>query len=228
MAALAVAAVAVINRDNSNEPLAVVVTPTPLPTATTGPTPDPTPLASDDKTSCATRTFGQHLSPLNPPADVHAYKAEPSMTIDTKKLYRAIITTSKGQIFICLDPALAPHSVNNFVTLARNNYYDGLKFHRVVKDFVIQGGDPDGTGNGGPGYKFNDEPVKGQYTLGAVAMANSGENSNGSQFFIATADDTQSLQPKYNLFGNVESGMSVAETIAQNDLMTSILVEEER
>ncbi|TME46710.1 MAG: peptidylprolyl isomerase, partial [Chloroflexi bacterium] len=87
--------------------------------------------------------------------------------------------TNKGTITLCLDPKLAPNTVNNFVFLTRNQYYDGLKFHRVVADFVIQGGDPEGTGSGGPGYKFNDEPVQGEYTAGAVAMANSGANTNG-------------------------------------------------
>ena len=107
---------------------------------------------------------------------------------------------------LCLQPDLAPVTVNNFVVLARNHFYDGLTFHRVVAGFVIQGGDPKGDGSGGPGYKFNDEPVHQAYVQGALAMANSGANSNGSQFFICTADDTTKLQPLYNLFGQVVSG----------------------
>jgi cyclophilin family peptidyl-prolyl cis-trans isomerase len=117
--------------------------------------------------------------------------------------------------------------VNNFVFLARNKFYDGLKFHRVVADFVIQGGDPKGDGSGGPGYKFNDEPVKGEYTAGAVAMANSGPNTNGSQFFICTVDDSKKLTKSYNLFGHVASGMDVVLKITQGDTMTSVTVQEQ-
>jgi len=101
------------------------------------------------------------------------------------------------------------------------------KFHRVVADFVIQGGDPKGDGSGGPGYKFNDEPVKGEYTAGAVAMANSGPNTNGSQFFICTVDDSKKLTKSYNLFGYVASGMNVVLKIAQGDTMTSVTVQEQ-
>ena len=107
--------------------------------------------------------------------------------------------------------------MNNFVFLANDHFYDGLKFHRVVAGFVIQGGDPLGTGSGGPGYKFNDEPVLGEYTAGAVAMANSGPNTNGSQFFICTANDTTKLQKSYNLFGHVVQGMDVVLKIQGPD-----------
>ena len=124
-------------------------------------------------------------------------------------------------------PKLAPNSVNNLVFLTRNQYYDGLKFHRVVADFVIQGGDPQGTGSGGPGYQFNDEPVLGEYTAGAVAMANSGANTNGSQFFICTVDDSKKLAKSYNLFGYVQTGMDVVLKIAQGDTMTTVTVQEE-
>lgn len=142
---------------------------------------------------------------------VHTYSQAPAMTIDTKKTYCAGINTNKGLIVLELDPSLAPNTVNNFVYLAQHQFYDGLKFHRVVPGFVIQTGDPKGNGTGGPGYKFNDEPVKGNYTKGCVAMANSGANTNGSQFFICTADDTKTLTTKsYNLFGEVVQGMDVA------------------
>jgi cyclophilin family peptidyl-prolyl cis-trans isomerase len=150
------------------------------------------------------------------------------MQIDTSKLYEATITTPRGSIVICLQPNLAPNTVNNFVALARNHFYDGLKFHRVVASFVVQGGDPKGDGSGGPGYKFNDEPVLGKYTAGAVAMANSGPNTNGSQFFICIADDTTKLQPLYNLFGNVASGMDVATAIQQGDVMQSVTVTQQQ
>ena len=135
------------------------------------------------------------------------------MQIDTTKLYRVTITTARGPIVLCLQPDLAPVTVNNFVVLARNHFYDGLKFHRVVAGFVVQGGDPQGTGAGGPGYQFDDEPVRQQYVLGALAMANSGKNTNGSQFFICIADDTTSLAPSYNLFGKVAAGIDVAQKI---------------
>lgn len=140
----------------------------------------------------------------------HTYAKAPAMSIDTNKLYCVGLNTSRGLIVLELDPKDAPATVNNFVYLAQHNYYDGLKFHRVVPGFVIQTGDPKGDGTGGPGYKFNDEPVKGDYTQGCVAMANSGANTNGSQFFICTADDSSKLQKQYNLFGHVTQGMNVA------------------
>ena len=143
----------------------------------------------------------------------HSYPQAPAMTIDTQKTYCAGINTNRGLIVLELDPQLAPNSVNNFVFLAQHHFYDGLTFHRVVPNFIIQAGDPKGNGSGGPGYKFNDEPVKGNYTPGTVAMANAGPNTNGSQFFICTADDTHALQKQYNLFGHVVSGLNVAQMI---------------
>lgn len=146
------------------------------------------------------------------------------MTIDLNRHYTATIQTEKGNIVLDLDPSLAPVTVNNFVFLAQQGFYDGLRWHRVVPGFVIQGGDPQGTGAGGPGYKFNDEPVKGKYTDGCVAMANSGPNTNGSQFFICIADDTQQLQPLYNLFGSVKSGLDVAKQITTADHMQKVTI----
>ena len=108
----------------------------------------------------------------------------------------------------------APKTVNNFVMLAKDKFYDGLTFHRIVKDFMIQGGDPAGTGSGGPGYKFNDEPVVGDYTQGTIAMANSGKNTNGSQFFIMTGDYSNGKLPKdYVIFGKVSSGLDVVKKL---------------
>ena len=150
----------------------------------------------------------------------------PAHTIDESKIYRTTIVTNKGTIVMDLDPALAPKTVNNFVGLARLGYYDGLTWHRVVPGFVIQGGCPDGRGTGGPGYKFEDEPVIAEYTLGAVAMANSGPNTNGSQFFITIADQTKGLEKKYNLFGYVIDGMPVALSITQGDTMETVVIEE--
>ena len=148
----------------------------------------------------------------------------PPMTIDTDALYKVTISTDKGDIVMELDPALAPQTVNNFVHLARDGYYDNLTFHRVVPEFVIQGGCPEGSGRGGPGYKFADEPVKGEYTVGAVAMANAGPNTNGSQFFICIEDCQDKLQPLYNLFGNVTSGIEVAQSIQVGDRMNTVTV----
>ena len=150
----------------------------------------------------------------------------PEYQIDGSKLYRTTITTNRGTIVMDLDPQLAANSVNNFVGLARQGYYDGLTFHRVVPDFVVQGGCPEGTGRGGPGYKFRDEPVQGEYTLGAVAMANAGPNTNGSQFFITIDDCTRKLTKDYNLFGFVTDGMDVALVIEVGDVMESVVVEE--
>jgi cyclophilin family peptidyl-prolyl cis-trans isomerase len=148
------------------------------------------------------------------------------MQIDLGTIYQVVITTDRGEITMELDPSLAPNTVNNFVVQARDGFYDGLTFHRVVPDFVIQGGDPDGTGRGGPGYRFADEPVRGDYTLGAVAMANAGPDTNGSQFFICIDDCRQKLSPSYNLFGYVTDGIDVAKSIRVGDVMRSVSVTE--
>ena len=148
----------------------------------------------------------------------------PEFEIAPDAKFTVTIATSKGDIVMALDAALAPVTVNNFVVNARNGFYDGLTFHRVVPDFVIQGGDPEGSGRGGPGYRFADEPVKAEYTLGAVAMANAGPDTNGSQFFICIDDCRSKLQPLYNLFGYVTSGIEVAQAIAVGDKMTSVTV----
>ncbi len=151
---------------------------------------------------------------------------QPEAQTDASKMYRTTITTNRGTIVMDLDPQLAPNSVNNFVGLARQGYYDGLTFHRVVPDFVIQGGCPQGSGTGGPGYKFADEPVQGEYVLGAVAMANAGPNTNGSQFFITIDDCTRKLSKDYNLFGFVVEGIDVAQATTVGDVMQTVVVEE--
>ena len=153
---------------------------------------------------------------------------QPAFEINDDALYEATISTDRGDIVLELDPKLAPTTVNNFVALARQGFYDGTTFHRVVPGFVIQGGDPEGTGRGGPGYKFADEPVKGEYTFGAVAMANAGPDTNGSQFFICIDDCTRKLQPAYNLFGYVTEGMDVAKSIAVGDSLGQVQVDEVR
>jgi peptidyl-prolyl cis-trans isomerase B (cyclophilin B) len=150
----------------------------------------------------------------------------PEPQTDSDKIYRATITTDRGAIVMDLDPQLAPLTVNNFVGLARDGYYDGLTFHRVVADFVIQGGCPEGSGRGGPGYKFADEKVLGEYSLGAVAMANSGADTNGSQFFICIDDCRRKLTPNYNLFGFVVDGMDVALATSVGDVMRKVEIEE--
>jgi cyclophilin family peptidyl-prolyl cis-trans isomerase len=149
---------------------------------------------------------------------------EPQTSPD--KCYRATIATDRGTIVMDLDPQLAPNTVNNFVGLARDGYYDGLTFHRVVPEFVIQGGCPEGSGRGGPGYQFADEPVKGDYRLGAVAMANAGPDTNGSQFFICIDDCQTKLAPSYNLFGYVVDGMDVAMGTKVGDVMRKVEIEE--
>jgi peptidyl-prolyl cis-trans isomerase B (cyclophilin B) len=146
--------------------------------------------------------------------------------IDPSKRYEATISTDKGDIVLALDPSRAPKTVNNFVFLGRDGFFDGLTFHRVVDDFVIQGGCPEGSGRGGPGYQFEDEPVQGEYVAGAVAMANSGPNSNGSQFFICTVDDRHKLAKSYNLFGQVIAGMDVVGQVRQGDVMRSVTITE--
>jgi cyclophilin family peptidyl-prolyl cis-trans isomerase len=217
----------VAGKDSSAGIVTPAPSPTALPSATPTPTPSPTPApATIAYADCSKATFGAPLAPLNPPADLHKYSAVPPMSIDTTKLYQATISTSRGRIVLCLQPQLAPETVNNFVVLARNHFYDGLTFHRVEAGFVIQGGDPKGDGTGGPGYTFPDEPVHNVYVDGAVAMANSGPNTNGSQFFICTGSQCQSLQPQYNLFGKVESGLDVAQKVQKGDVMSISVAEQ--
>jgi cyclophilin family peptidyl-prolyl cis-trans isomerase len=138
----------------------------------------------------------------------------PAMCISPDRTYTAEVKTNKGTFTVALDAKQAPQTVNNFVVLARYHYYDGISFHRIIPGFVVQGGDPTGTGQGNPGYKFADElPKPGQYKIGSLAMANSGPNTNGSQFFIITGDQGVSLPPQYSLFGQVTQGMDVVKEI---------------
>ncbi len=138
----------------------------------------------------------------------------------------AVITTTKGEIRVTLFPGEAPLTVANFVNLAQRGYYDGLKFHRVIANFMIQGGDPTGTGSGGPGYRFADEfhPSLRHTSAGTMSMANSGPGTNGSQFFI-THGPTTHLDDKHTIFGTVSSGQDVVDAIAQNDVMTTLVIE---
>ena len=152
------------------------------------------------------------------------YNAPQPMQIETNRIYHATIKTNKGDIHLQLNAAEAPMTVNNFVVLARDGFYDGVTFHRVVPGFVIQGGDPTGTGSGGPGYKFNDEPVRRPYRAGTVAMANAGPNTNGSQFFICL-EDQPNLPPNYTIFGDTISGMDVVRSIGVGDVIQTITIE---
>ena len=138
--------------------------------------------------------------------------SKPEMQIDASKTYTATLTTSEGDIVIDLYAKETPITVNNFVYLAKEGFYDGTIFHRVIKDFMIQGGDPTGTGAGGPGYEFDDEPFTGEYVPGTLAMANAGPDTNGSQFFIMHGE--AALPPNYVIFGNVSSGQAVVDAIA--------------
>ena len=136
------------------------------------------------------------------------------MGIDPAKRYTATMETSMGSMVIALDPIKAPKTVNSFVFLALNHYFDGIIFHRIINGFVCQGGDPTGTGRGGPGYRFDDElPKAGEYKIGSFAMANAGPNTNGSQFFIISGPDGCRLPPAYSLFGQVVKGLEVVEAM---------------
>lgn len=152
----------------------------------------------------------------------------PAMEIDTKKSYVVHMETNKGTIEITLYPQYAPQTVNNFVFLARQGFYDGVSFHRVISNFVVQGGDPTGTGRGGPGYRFGDE-VKGnplKHETGVLSMANAGPNTNGSQFFI-THSPQPHLDGKHTVFGKVTKGMNVVNAIRQGDEMVKVTVIEQ-
>jgi len=151
--------------------------------------------------------------PEGAPKATIAQEELPSMQIDKNKTYIAILKTSEGNISIGLNAKETPITVNNFVVLAKRGFYNNTIFHRVVKGFMIQGGDPNGDGTGGPGYTFNDEPFEGEYTRGTVAMANAGPNTNGSQFFIMHQD--YALPKNYVIFGKVIEGMDVVDKIAE-------------
>ena len=144
------------------------------------------------------------------------YHSPPDLNIDSDKTYTATLDTNKGEIVIELDSGRSPLTVNNFVFLARDGFYDGVVFHRVIENFMIQSGDPTGTGHGGPGYRFRDEiDGDGSYDRGTVAMANAGPNTNGSQFFICHTDT--GLPHSYTIFGRVASGLDVVDAIATTD-----------
>lgn len=155
------------------------------------------------------------------------WSSPPAMQIDPQKNYQATIETEMGEIKIELYPKHAPKTVNNFVFLAREGFYDGVSFHRVINDFMVQGGDPTGSGRGGPGYRFEDE-VKGNpltHDTGVISMANAGPNTNGSQFFI-THSPQPHLNGKHTVFGKVVSGQDVVNAIRQGEIMTKVTITE--
>lgn len=151
----------------------------------------------------------------------------PPMQIDPARTYRAVIETERGAIHLDLFADAAPKTVNNFVVLARSGFYDGLTFHRVIPGFVIQGGDPTGTGRGGPGYTFEDETEGNphRHDTGALSMANAGPNTNGSQFFITRAPQPH-LDGRHTVFGQVTQGQDVVDAVRQGDRMLRVRIEE--
>lgn len=157
-----------------------------------------------------------------------SYPAAPQMSIDPSKQYTATLETSRGPIVCDLFAKDAPITVNNFVFLARDHFYDNIKFHRVIEDFMVQGGDPQGTGSGGPGYRFADETKNNphKHKVGSLSMANAGPNTNGSQFFI-THVVTDWLDGKHTIFGQVKSGQNIVNAIKQGDVLKSVTIQEQ-
>ena len=187
--------------------------------STTVPASSAAPTTASAPTTAAAHTAATYGTSPCPKADgsspkTEKFSAPPQLCIDTSKTYTATMSTDVGTMQIALDAKAAPMTVNNFVFLARYHFFDGLTFHRVIPGFVVQGGDPQGTGAGGPGYTFADElPAAGAYKIGSLAMANSGANTNGSQFFIIVGSEGAQLPPQYSLFGMVTSGIDVAHKI---------------
>ena len=156
------------------------------------------------------------------------YDKPPAMTIDSSKSFTATFETSRGTIVCKLFASEAPITVNNFVFLARDGFYDGTVFHRVINDFMVQGGDPEGTGRGGPGYRFGDEVGAGKprHKRGSLSMANAGPNTNGSQFYI-THIVTDWLDGKHTVFGEVTTGQHIVDTIKQGDTLKKLTITED-
>lgn len=174
-------------------------------------------------TSCATTAPPELVSaPIKKPV---SYSEPPAMKIDTSKKYTATIETEKGDLVLELFASDVPVTVNNFVSLARDGFYDGTTFHRIIPDFMAQGGDPTGTGSGGPGYSFADEFTSRTHVTGALSMANSGPNTNGSQFFITYAPQHH-LDNLHSVFGQLTDGMDVLKALKNGDAIVRIIIEE--
>jgi cyclophilin family peptidyl-prolyl cis-trans isomerase len=193
----------------SATPAATLTVPTPQPTVKVGIVPKP----STAELAASTTACAPFLKAGNKPQGSKKWGAPPSMVIDKSKHYQAKIYTTYGLITADILPKLAPITANNFVFLACNGFYDNLTFHRVIPGFVIQGGDPLGNGQGGPGYQFKDEKVARNYQIGDLAMANAGANSNGSQFFVIQGAQGVALPHNYNLFGHVTAGENIVDQI---------------
>ncbi len=163
-------------------------------------------------------------TPPQPPTTMNEAFAFPGVLPESETKKMVHLKTTKGNITFEILPKEGPKAASNFVYLTKKKYYDGLSFHRVVPGFVIQGGDPTGTGMGGPGYKFEDDKVNLPYKAGIVAMANAGPNTNGSQFFIMLEDNP--LPPNYSIFGRVVTGLDVVRKITVGDVMTSVTLED--
>lgn len=161
-----------------------------------------------------------NTNPSVPPIDMKQYTQAPEMILKAGVDYQARLKTNKGDIVIDLHESETPITVNNFVFLAQDGFYTDVPIHRVISGFMLQSGDPTGTGTGTPGYRFNDEPFNGEYTRGTVAMANSGANTNGSQFFIMHQD--YPLPPSYVIFGNVIDGLDVVDAIAETPVQANM------
>ena len=203
IAGLALGLAAACGGEEEPEPTARA-TPVAKPVATPAATPTPLPTPTPTQTMQQTEERPEVMS--------KQYDGYPDMVIDEGKKYTATMETSKGTIVLELFADEAPKTVNNFVFLAREGFYDGVIFHRVINGFMIQGGDPTGTGMSGPGYRFDDEPVSRQYLAGTLAMANAGPNTNGSQFFIM--HQNYRLPPNYTIFGIATEGQDVVDAIA--------------
>jgi cyclophilin family peptidyl-prolyl cis-trans isomerase len=178
-----------------------------------------TPIASDPIASCW--SSDQLITEGTNDVPGQQWSSAPEMQIDANATYKATFNTTKGTFTAELLASDAPITVNNFVCLARAGYFDGTPFHRIIDGFVIQGGDPTGTGTGGPGYRFQDEPVTREYVKGTLAMANAGPNTNGSQFFVVLADLRGRLPKNYTIFGQVTDGLDVVEALGKTPTTTN-------
>ena len=215
--------IAFLTNDDSTDNASPVTTTVDAYASTTVATGDATTTVPSDTAAPADFVYG---STECPPVEGAATQTQDfsdsfALCIDPTKIYTAVVKTNMGTYSAVLDAAKAPGTVNNFVSLARNKYFDGTTCHRAIPGFMIQCGDPTATGSGGPGYKFADElPASGEYKIGSLAMANSGANTNGSQFFVISGDQGVSLPPNYTLFGQVTDGLDttvVALDAAGND-----------
>lgn len=200
--------------------------PVPLPPVYPKPTPPPPPALTPAPTPAPAPTPVPTPAPIPAPKP-KTYSSPPPMTIDTSKQYTAIIETEKGNLLLELFAKDVPNTVNNFIFLARDGFYDGSTFHRIIPGFMVQGGDPTGTGRGGPGYRFEDEFTTHKHEIGALSMANAGPDTNGSQFFITYVPVYQ-LDGKHSVFGQLTEGMDVLKALTPRDPSTNPQFEGDR